>query len=270
MDASAQRTGRGDHRRNAGWRGYGAAALVLLLLLPVLAGCRRAAPVTVQPTSWLTLAAPSPVGQEPTAAPVAGSAPAPATAGPLPRKALPPTRLLPSPTAIPLPSPTAVPTKPSQPMLADALTVGQLPAAGYRPAGVAVLDGQVYVANRSSRNVSIIAEGAVRQVVPVGGQPSAVVADPQRGRVFVLNEEDKTVAVLEKSAVVQTWPLPGAATSLALIGEDLWVGLAGRRTHPRALGPEWPNPRRSQAGDQFGGVQHGSRPAGGPRLCRHL
>ncbi|GAF74824.1 unnamed protein product, partial [marine sediment metagenome] len=49
---------------------------------------------------------------------------------------------------------------------------------------MALLGDDLYVANRTSDNVSIIVEGAVRHVVPVAENPSAIVADPESGRVF--------------------------------------------------------------------------------------
>jgi len=101
-----------------------------------------------------------------------------------------------------------------------------LPDVGKRPAGIAVLGGRAYVANQHTHNVSIIADGTVERVLPVGTFPGAMAADPATGRVFVLNHLDSTISVIEANRVVATWELPEACTTVAVLGERLWVGSA--------------------------------------------
>ena len=168
---------------------------IALALVAVLVGCRRTPkPAILTPTSWLTL-----VARPSTATSTA------AQAGQTPQA-------------------TPLPTKPSQPVLISTLAVSSLPAAGHRPSGVAILGDRVYVSNHDSNNVSVIVSEVVRDIVPVGRGPSAILAAPGSGRVFVLNEGDSTLSVLEGTTVVATWPLPEQPSTLLLVGEQLWVG----------------------------------------------
>jgi len=179
--------------------------VLVFVVLASLAGCGGGAPQMPlpTPTSWLTL--------------VASSA--------LPASATPTTRVT---QAVPTAPPTPLPTRPSRPALIGTLTIGSLPAAGRRPAGIALLGERVYVSNYDSHNVSVIASGAVKAVVPVGRGPRAIVADPASGRVFVLNEGESSLSVLEGAKVVATWSLSESASGLLMVGGELWVAGRGK------------------------------------------
>ena len=129
-----------------------------------------------------------------------------------------------SPSVKPLPSPTPSPSEPRGPRLIGTFAVDHLPAPGRQPSGVAVLGSRVYVSNRGSDNVSIVVDGSVHSVVPVGREPSAVVADARTGRVFVLNERDGTITIIEGTVAVDTWTLAEEPSCLTVVGERLWVG----------------------------------------------
>jgi DNA-binding beta-propeller fold protein YncE len=143
-----------------------------------------------------------------------------------PRVAPTPMPTLPAPVfTVPLPTIMPTPTPPDRPVLFATVTLSQLPGAGHAPSAIALLGEQAYVCNRSSNNVSILAQGQVKAVVPVGNQPNALVASPALGRVFVLNLLDSSISVIEGERVVATWPVGEPCTSLALVEGELWVGL---------------------------------------------
>lgn len=146
--------------------------------------------------------------------------------------------LPPPPTASPRPRPSAVvasitrtmkPTlaatpSPSTPFVLGSVTILDLPGQGHAPRDMAVLDGRIYVANVGSANVSVIEDGRVVAVIPVGPWPLAVTADPITGRVFVLDSREYMIAVLKGETLVDRWPVPVGSSSLAVIGGALWVG----------------------------------------------
>jgi YVTN family beta-propeller protein len=69
------------------------------------------------------------------------------------------------------------------------------------------VDGDVYVANLRSDNVSILGATGVIGTVPVGVAPSAVVADPASGDVYVANSGSATISVLAGESVVKSFPV---------------------------------------------------------------
>ena len=82
-----------------------------------------------------------------------------------------------------------------------AISVGAAPASlAFDP-----VDGDVYVANIQSDNVSILNATGVVGSVPVGIAPSAVVADPDSGDVYVANEGNSTISVLSGDSVVRSF-----------------------------------------------------------------
>lgn len=78
--------------------------------------------------------------------------------------------------------------------LEGAVTVGKDPAA-------LVLDraGRLYVADRESRQISVIDTGRMERVatVPVGEAPFALALDPAEDRLYVANVRDGTVSVVD-------------------------------------------------------------------------
>ena len=83
----------------------------------------------------------------------------------------------------------------------SAISVGVAPVSlAFDP-----VDGNVYVANLESGNVSILNATGVVATVPVGGSPSAVVADPGSGGVYVANEDNSTISVLSDNSVVRSF-----------------------------------------------------------------
>lgn len=89
-----------------------------------------------------------------------------------------------------------------------AISVGAAPASlAFDP-----VDGDVYVANSESGNVSILNATGVVGTVPVGVAPMAVVVDPGSGDVYVanygdLNDGNSTISVLAGDSVVRSFPV---------------------------------------------------------------
>ncbi|UCC76749.1 MAG: hypothetical protein JSW37_14800, partial [Anaerolineales bacterium] len=88
---------------------------------------------------------------------------------------------VPSPTATLAPSPTQV----AKPQAVREVTLRALPGVGRAPQAIAVLDGIVYVANRTTHNVSVIEGDKAIDVVEVGNAPVAIAADERTGLVYV-------------------------------------------------------------------------------------
>jgi DNA-binding beta-propeller fold protein YncE len=109
-------------------------------------------------------------------------------------------------------------------MLVDVLTLDAPPAPGLGSGAVAVAKGLAYVANWTTRNVSIISGDAVQTVLPLNGSPGAMVADPGSSRVFVLSEEQSAITVIEGEVVSATWKIEDRPYRAALAGGGLWVG----------------------------------------------
>ena len=133
--------------------------------------------------------------------------------------------LLPTRQAVP-PTMTVVssPTSLGEPMPVGSLRLSEIPEPGRYPSGVVMLDGRVYVCNRSTNNVSIVEGSRVVKVIPVGREPSCLVAHPPTGQVFVLNEGEATISVIRGRALVDTWRIPERGVSLAIMDDRLWVG----------------------------------------------
>ena len=129
-------------------------------------------------------------------------------------------------TSTPMPSPTAT----LEPALAwvDTLRPYLLPGPGRAPSAIAVMGDRVYVANRASDNVSVIEEGRVVVIVPVGSQPVALATDPASGLVFVANLGEDSISVVRNDQVVATWDTGAEPSALALVAGRLYA--ASRRT----------------------------------------
>jgi YVTN family beta-propeller protein len=100
----------------------------------------------------------------------------------------------------------------------------RLVAASHAPSDVAVVGERVYVAMRASDAVALVQDGAVSALVPVGRQPIALCAAPERNRVYAASTDDASITVIEGATPVALWTLSDAPTALAAIGEQVWVG----------------------------------------------
>jgi len=152
----------------------------------------------------------------------AACAPSP-TVSPPTRRAKTPTG---APTATSVPTATALPspTLPTEPQIIGEITLRPLPGVGRGPQAIAVLDGRVYVANRSSDNVSVIEDGEVVEIIAVGDAPVAAVADPETGLVYVANERDHSISIISGDQVVATVPAPKDPSCLAVLDGCLYAG----------------------------------------------
>jgi YVTN family beta-propeller protein len=83
---------------------------------------------------------------------------------------------------------------------------------GGTPSAMAVnpATGQVYVANFSSNNVSVIdgASNTVITTVPVGTQPEAVAVNAVNGQVYVANFSSNNVSVIDGASNTVTATVP--------------------------------------------------------------
>lgn len=176
--------------------------LLCALTMGAPLGCRRLPPPTPPPAPTATRT----------------------SAATLPATAIPSTTV----TAVVAPSasPSVVPTPslPAHPQLLAPYRLDAPPAPGVAAEDVVVLGERVYVCNRASDNVSVIAEGHVTAVVEVGQSPSALAAHVSSGQVFVLNEMDGTISVLIGDEVQATWTPEVPPSTLAVVGDELWVG----------------------------------------------
>jgi YVTN family beta-propeller protein len=131
-----------------------------------------------------------------------------------------------SPTATPLPSST----RPTKPQFVREVTLRSLPGVGHNPQAIAVLDGRIYVANRSTDNVSVIEGDEVVEVIAVGKAPVAVAADHKTGLVYVANENEDSISVISGSRVVKTVPAPKSPACLAALDGRIYAGGRGENT----------------------------------------
>ncbi|MGC9360492.1 MAG: hypothetical protein ACP5G7_08995, partial [Anaerolineae bacterium] len=169
--------------------------LVLLIVAGIGVACVPPTPVSVptalpMPSSSATLPTP---GLAPTSRPVATVTPSPEPAPPLP-------------------------------YVVGSVSLLDLPGQGRSPQDLAAVGDRIYVANSNTGNVSLIEDGCVVAVVPVGPQPIAIVAESAGRRVYVLDGREARVAVLEHDTVVDGWAVPAGSSSLELVGDTLWVG----------------------------------------------
>jgi YVTN family beta-propeller protein len=102
-----------------------------------------------------------------------------------------------------------------------------LPGIGHNPQAVAVLGGRVYVANRTTNNLSVIEGDRVTSVIPVGAAPMALAADEKTGLVYVANEGDNTISFISGNNVVRTVPAPESPSCLVALDGRLYAGGRG-------------------------------------------
>ncbi len=172
-----------------------------------------------------------------------GAAQTPTSVPPtFPPVALAQTTFAPTPTA----TQTAVPTSPSAPgatataqvtnlptqtparqapSILTKFKLFDLPGEGRAPGALALLGDSLYVANRSSGNLAVVREDAVKQFIPIGMSPSALAADPARNRIYAGTYETPTVSLLENGNLVKQVSAEGRINALALDGNTLFVAL---------------------------------------------
>ena len=91
----------------------------------------------------------------------------------------------------------------------------------------------VYVANRGSNTVSVIDVFTfnVIKTVPVGNQPAAIAANPQKNEIYVANTESNNLSIIdaEKNAVIATIGVHRAPVSIAVSpdGKRAYVANSG-------------------------------------------
>jgi YVTN family beta-propeller protein len=127
-------------------------------------------------------------------------------------------------TAVPTATPVLLPTPTTQVELIGEVSLGSLPGLGDNPQALAVLGGRVYVANRSTNNVSVIEGDRVVSVIPVGAAPMALAADEQTGLVYVANEDDNSISFISGNSVIRTVPAPESPCCLVAQDGRLYAG----------------------------------------------
>lgn len=189
---------------------------ILVLLAVMLVACGMPAP-----TRQTAVVPPSQVTPFPTLPlPTATQAPTITALPPSPvptQTALPPTATLPPPA-------TEIP-KLDAPGILTTFSLNKLPGEGRAPAALALLNGELYVANRGSANLGIIDQEVLRAFVPLGTNPSAIVADAARNRIYASGYETPTVYLVEDGAVQKQVPAGGRINALAVEGDTLFVAL---------------------------------------------
>jgi YVTN family beta-propeller protein len=124
------------------------------------------------------------------------------------------------PTATSAPSPTPA----SQVQLIGEIGLRSLPGIGHSPQALTVLGGRVYVANRTTNNVSVVEGNQVNNVIPVGAAPIALAADEATGLVYVANEGDNSISFISGDSVVRTVPAPESPSCLVALDGRLYAG----------------------------------------------
>ncbi len=94
-------------------------------------------------------------------------------------------------------------------LVAAAIPTGELPLGG----AVDTANGDLYLSNYGSNNVSLIHGLSVVGSVSVGSGPSVAVYDSTDKDVYVANTQSSTVSVLQGTSVVATISLPGNVSS---------------------------------------------------------
>ncbi|NLT72951.1 MAG: hypothetical protein GXX94_01975 [Chloroflexi bacterium] len=175
-------------------RGLGLRPILLVLLVASLAGCSQETPSIPQTLSVSTetmiaaTASPSPVSTEPA-------------------------------------SPSVTPY-PLAPVIAEVIDLGGPPSPGRNPYSFALAGERIYVANEGSYNLSVIEQGEVASVIPLGAGPYRVVGDPSADQAFVAAEASRLIYRIESGEIQDIWPQSQAPSAAALSGDTLWVGYA--------------------------------------------
>ena len=131
---------------------------------------------------------------------------------------------------------TSAPTAlPDAPWIVGSVALFDLPGQGRSPQDIVALGERLYVVNAGSANVSVIEGERVAATIRAGAEPVAVAADAAGGRVYVLDQRQGQVLVIDGEDVLQRWPVPAGSSSLAVVGEALWVGTGDGRLVAHSL-----------------------------------
>jgi len=89
-----------------------------------------------------------------------------------------------------------------------------------------MLNGRLYVAGQRSHNVGVIENGRLSRVIPVGTEPTALVADEAAGKLFVLHSRGLLLSMLDGERVQATIPLSNSLkgdfqSALRMVGDPL-------------------------------------------------
>nr|MBC7244043.1 YncE family protein [Chloroflexota bacterium] len=132
-----------------------------------------------------------------------------------------------SPTLLPTATALPSPTFPDRPYLIGEIPLRSLRGVGHAPQAIVILNGRVYVANRSTNNVSVIEGNRVSAVIPVGDKPVALAADAKTGFVYVANEGNDSLSIISSDQVVKTVPTVKSPACLAAWDGRVYVGGRG-------------------------------------------
>jgi DNA-binding beta-propeller fold protein YncE len=107
----------------------------------------------------------------------------------------------------------------------DSLAILGAITVGNAPEGVAVWEGQLYVAESRARKVTVydLNRGVVRNRINVGLTPKRVLASANR--IFVVNYGDKTISVVQPGqfAAYKEIHLGGTPLEMAVAGNQRWL-----------------------------------------------
>jgi YVTN family beta-propeller protein len=135
-----------------------------------------------------------------------------------------PSTLAPAATALPTATAAPSPTPASRVQLVGEVSLRSLPGIGHSPQSLTVLGGRIYVANRTTNNVSVIEGDRVASVIPVGAAPMALAADEKTGLVYVANEGDNSISFILGNSVVRTVPAPKSPSCLVALDGRVYAG----------------------------------------------
>ncbi len=189
---------------------------LLLPLLILLSACSVLTPRTPTPSVSQIAATSFPTLPLPTATQTSTVTPLPPTPTHT-HTSIPPTR-----TSAPPPTEIA---KRAAPEILGQFKVLDLPGEGRAPSALALLQKNMYVANRASANIGIIADDRVRAFIPLGVNPSALVADATGNRIYAATYETPTLFLIENDRITKQIAAGGRVNALALDGDMLYVAL---------------------------------------------
>ncbi len=132
-------------------------------------------------------------------------------------------------SATPTPTPPAT-SEPAAacttPAVVGKLNLLPLPDNVLEPVALAMLNGRLYVAGQRSHNVGVIENEQLSRVIPVGSEPTALVADEASGKLFVLHSQGLLLSMLDGERVQATIPLSNSLkgefqSALSMVGDPL-------------------------------------------------
>lgn len=119
---------------------------------------------------------------------------------------------------------TKIPTR-SGPTIETRFSLLDLAGEGRGPGALAVLGANVFVANRGSANLSVIADNQMRAMIPLDINPSALVADPSSNRIYAATYETPTLFLIQDNRIINQVAVSQRVNALALDGDLLYVAL---------------------------------------------